>query len=119
MGLKSGMLGVVEKVFNISTAKVVRIKELTKDFKLIEWTSEGFKKAEWSPGDKIQIGLNLQFRTYTPILFKQDNGRLEILTYLHNTDSQAGNWIRSLKVGYESQCLAPRIQTGVLFPFIV
>ena len=108
MGLKEGVIGVVEKVLNFSTMKAVRVEVLSDEFRLVEWESPGFKKVDWKPGDKIQIGSSLQFRTYTPVSLDKDTGKMEILTYFHNRDSLAGNWIQSLKVGDEFQYFGPR-----------
>ncbi|WP_411822377.1 siderophore-interacting protein [Leptospira sp. 'Mane'] len=108
MGLKEGVISVVEKVLNFSTAKVVRVKVLSDEFRLVEWEASGFKKSDWKPGDKIQIGLNLQFRTYTPLSLDKTSGRMEALTYFHNPDSLAGTWIQSLKIGDEFQYFGPR-----------
>ncbi|TGN13372.1 siderophore-interacting protein [Leptospira ilyithenensis] len=108
MGLKEGVIGVVEKVLNFSTAKATRVEVLSDEFRLVEWESLGFRKTDWKPGDKIQIGLSLQFRTYTPVSLDKKTGKMEILAYFHNPDSLAGTWIRSLKVGDKFQYFGPR-----------
>ena len=101
--LESAML----KLFT-RNARVLGIEDIGDTFRIVTLGGVALRNAKWTPGDKIQI----QFggwvqRTYTPIDWDANNGRLRLLVYLH-ADGPGTQWGRALRKGDECIVFGPR-----------
>lgn len=90
-------------------ARVIRVRELSQNFRLIDFQSDALKQCSWSPGDKVQVKLDGGFitRTYTPITWNQDEGSTQFLAYCHGT-GPGSDWARHVATGDERQFFGPR-----------
>lgn len=88
--------------------QVLDIEELGDAFRLVTIGGEDLRRAQWKPGDKVQIQLGgwVQ-RTYTPIDWDAEAGRLRILIYLHG-DGPGALWARSLRKSDTCIVFGPR-----------
>ncbi|WP_296943152.1 siderophore-interacting protein [uncultured Massilia sp.] len=66
-------------------AVVIDRERVAERFYLLTLESPQFRGAGWVPGQKIQVrmGTGLATRTYTPLDWDPDNGRLRILAFAH------------------------------------
>lgn len=88
--------------------QVLEIADVGAAFRIITLGGEGLRKPEWTPGDKVQIQLGgwVQ-RTYTPIDWDAESGRLRILAYLHG-EAPGTEWARTLRKDDECVVFGPR-----------
>ncbi len=105
---RPGVLKAVLQKFFRRQSRVDSIEELNAKFRLITLSGDALKNVTWTPGDKVQIQLGgwVQ-RTYTPIDWVSEEGRIRILVYLH-ADGPGALWARSLRVGDGCSLLGPR-----------
>jgi len=107
-GKRPGIVeSMVQKLFT-RQSRVDSIEEVNPRFRLITLSGDALKKAEWTPGDKVQIQLSgwVQ-RTYTPMEWNPEEGRTRILVYLH-ADGPGTQWARSVRVGDPCTIFGPR-----------
>ena len=97
----------VRKLFTRS-GQVLDIEDVGAAFRIITIGGDELRKTEWTPGDKIQMQLGgwVQ-RTYTPIDWDAEAGRLRILIYLHATGPGTA-WARSLQKAEACVVFGPR-----------
>lgn len=90
-------------------ARVVRVVDLSNNFRNIEIQGDALKSCEWSPGDKIQMKLDGGFitRTYTPCFWDRTTGAAQILIYSHGTGPGSA-WAEDIAVGDECRFFGPR-----------
>ncbi len=69
----------------------------------------GFRGVSWTPGCKVQIAMGSVFdtRTYTPIEWDAEQGRIRILGFLHGS-GPGSDWLRGARVGDTCDVLGPR-----------
>lgn len=96
----------VQKLFT-RPARVVEIENIG-PYRLVTLGGDALRNASWTAGDKIQIQLGgwVQ-RTYTPLDWDADNGRLRILIFLH-ADGPGTQWARALRQGDSCVVFGPR-----------
>lgn len=107
-GKRTGLLeSAVQKLFT-RRAQIVMVEELNPTFRMITLGGDALKKAEWTPGDKIQIQLGgwVQ-RTYTPLDWDGVEGRARILVYLHG-DGPGTRWAAGARAGDDCVLFGPR-----------
>lgn len=103
-----GISKIVTHLLNPSTGMIAELTVLGHRFQLIRFQGESLKKAQWQPGDKIQISLDLSRRTYTPLSWNIETGESEILAYSHTDQSKASLWLKSLKTNESFHYFGPR-----------
>ncbi|MYN27507.1 siderophore-interacting protein [Duganella levis] len=96
----------VQKLFT-RPARVLEIENLG-PYRLVTLGGDALRNAAWHAGDKIQIQLGgwVQ-RTYTPLDWDAEAGRLRILIYLH-ADGPGTQWARTLRQGDSCVVFGPR-----------
>jgi NADPH-dependent ferric siderophore reductase len=95
------------KLFTRS-ARVLEIEDIAGAFRIITLGGDALRKADWTPGDKIQIQLGgWRQRTYTPMGWDAENGRTRVLVHLHG-DAPGTRWARALRVGDDCVVFGPR-----------
>lgn len=105
---RSGLVeSAIRKLFTRS-GQVLQIEDVGPTFRIITVGGEGLCKANWTPGDKVQLQLGgwVQ-RTYTPIDWDAEAGRMTILTYVHGNGPGA-DWARSLRKDDACVIFGPR-----------
>ncbi len=103
----------ITRLFNPSTAVITEINQLSPDFQSIRFQGERLKSAEWQPGDKIQVNIDLSRRTYTPIFWDKKLGESEIIAFQHANDTMASYWLQTLKKGDAFNFNGPRRSLNV------
>lgn len=81
------------------------------------WLSEHFVRFDvegaqlanvrFVPGDKVQLFLGSDMRTYTPVEWPSD-GKTYFVGYVHGAETPGTQWLRALKVGDEVPLFGPR-----------
>ena len=79
--VKNAIVGFVGERIG-SVARVAAVTSISPSFRLIDLESEVFRKAVWSPGEKIGIIAGGK-RVYTPISINLSTGQLRLLAFLH------------------------------------
>lgn len=90
-------------------ATVVANQSLAPGLRLIALEGPELQKANWSPGDKLQIrlGRQLMTRTYTPIHWDTVTGRTHLIA--HTLAAGPGTeWVRLARVGDVCEVMGPR-----------
>ncbi|SDH63939.1 MULTISPECIES: siderophore-interacting protein [unclassified Duganella] len=97
----------LQKIFTRS-AQVLEVEDVGGSFRLVTLGGDALRDAAWTPGDKIQVMLGgwVQ-RTYTPIDWDGELGRMRFLVYLHG-DAPGTQWARSLRAGDSCAFFGPR-----------
>jgi ferric-chelate reductase (NADPH) len=97
----------IRKLFTRS-GQVLEIEDVGATFRIITVGGEALCKAEWTPGDKVQLQLGSWVqRTYTPIDWDAEAGRMRILAYVHGNGPGA-DWARTLRKGDACVIFGPR-----------
>ncbi|MEI9950096.1 MAG: siderophore-interacting protein [Pseudomonadota bacterium] len=86
---------------------VVSVRDLSAQFKRIEFVSDALRGARFSTGDKVQVALDEGPRTYTPFSFDGARGTLSLLLYLHG-DGSSARWGKGLSEGDRAHAFGPR-----------
>ena len=104
---RAGLLeSAMQKLFT-RQAQVLELKDLG-PYRLVTLGGDALRNVTWSAGDKIQIQLGgWTQRTYTPIDWDADAGRVRILIYLHG-DGPGTQWARTLRAGDSCVLFGPR-----------
>lgn len=97
-------------------ARAVQVEQLGPAFRLVTLGGPALRGVAWTPGDKLQIQLGgwVQ-RTYTPVDWDADLGRVRILAYLHG-DGPGARWARTLRQGDACLLFGPRKSIRLAWP---
>lgn len=78
-------------------------------FRLVDLEGEALRNVAWAAGQKVQVsmGSGLSARTYTPMSWDADGGRIRILTFAHG-DGPGSRWASGLREGDACQFFGPR-----------
>ncbi|RZA17140.1 MAG: hypothetical protein EOP10_23300, partial [Proteobacteria bacterium] len=119
--LKQTILGWVGDKF-LETAIVHAVESVSDNFRIITLRASAFSKAQWAPGEKIQINVgDWNVRTYTPISIDRETGQLRIVAFLHG-QGPGSRWASEIKSGDDCQYLGPRVSLAPdsrLMPVVV
>jgi ferric-chelate reductase (NADPH) len=92
----------------LSESKIISNERLSPHFQFLTIKGKSLKKAEWIPGQKIQIQLaHDQMRSYTPSSWDSKTGEMQTLVYMHGKGPGA-LWARDAKVNQSVVVLGPR-----------
>src|SRR4051812_18884646 len=94
----------------LTSAEVVRVDRPGEHFVQVGLHAPEFRSVTWSPGSKVQIRPQrgtTGLRTYTPISWDAEEGRLELLAYVHG-DGPASAWFGQAGVGDGIELFGPR-----------
>lgn len=91
----------------LRVARVERVADVGECFRLFELAGEGLKGPRCAPGDKVQVMIDGDFRTYTPFAFDGAAGQMSLLAFLHG-DGPGARWAGSLGVGDDVHLFGPR-----------
>jgi ferric-chelate reductase (NADPH) len=76
-------------------------------FRTIDIAGERLAGAEWVPGDKVRIRTeNFSLRTYTPVSWDGDAGRVRLLAYTHGS-GPGSEWCRQAQPGVVCEVRGP------------
>lgn len=102
--------GALTRLF-MKEATVTEIGDLDAHFRLVTLKGDSLRGVRWTPGQKVQVALGgWVYRTYTPLCWDADEGRTQLLVFLHGPQPQspASAWGRALKPGDACTLLGPR-----------
>ncbi|MTD95025.1 siderophore-interacting protein [Hyphomicrobium sp. xq] len=90
-------------------ARVAAVETLSPRFRLVDLEGEALRHIAWTPGQKVQIsmGSGLSARTYTPMSWDADSGRMRLLTFAHG-EGPGSRWASDLREGDTCQFFGPR-----------
>ncbi len=92
----------------LSDSKIVSNEKLSPHFQFLTIKGKALKKAEWIPGQKIQVKMkNDEMRSYTPSSWDSDAGVVQTLVYMHGKGPGA-LWARDAKPASKVTVLGPR-----------
>lgn len=80
---------------------------LTPRFRLVLLRGDSLKGRTFTPGDKVQVLIDGNFRTYSPFAFDERAGRMSLLVYSHG-DAPGAAWGRSVRAGDPVHVFGPR-----------
>ncbi|WP_078309301.1 MULTISPECIES: siderophore-interacting protein [unclassified Mycobacterium] len=89
--------------------QVAEVTYLASCFVKIRITSQAFQRAQWTPGDKMQVRTrrgSLQMRAYTPISWDHHAGSTELIAFLHGS-GPAADWFGNITIGAECEAFGP------------
>jgi NADPH-dependent ferric siderophore reductase len=90
------------------SANVRAVSTVAENFRLLTLAGEALQRAQWVPGQKVQLLLGgwVQ-RTYTPLAWDAVNGTTQLLAYIHG-ESPASDWARDVALGQPCAVFGPR-----------
>ena len=92
----------------LSKSKIVSNERLSPHFHLITIKGQALKKAQWIPGQKIQVQLKGdEMRSYTPTSWDESSGVMQTLVYMHGKGPGA-LWARDAKALDKVVVLGPK-----------
>lgn len=93
----------------LTSVRVSDTSEIAERFVKIRLASPQFRRAHWTPCDKLQLRPqrgSLLMRTYTPISWDCDAGCTDVIGFLHG-DGPGASWCRDVPVGAECDVFGP------------
>ena len=85
--------------------EVKRVEQLSEHFVRIDVAGKELEGAPFTPGDKVQVFLDGEMRTYTPVTWEGD--RTWFLGFVHG-EGPGGSWVRTVKQGDAVAFFGPR-----------
>lgn len=85
-------------------------------FRHVEVAGDALKGVDWTPGDKVQVFLAGDMRTYTPITWDKAKGETSLLLYVHGDapKTPGAAWAARLEPGAKCSFFGPR--SSIAFP---
>ncbi|WP_052890383.1 siderophore-interacting protein [Thermogemmatispora carboxidivorans] len=85
--------------FTLATLTVSSVEVLTSRLRLVRLEGEALQRRTWEPGQEVKIRVGERdYRHYTPISYRQEQGEMEIIFYL-NQRGPGSRWVEQLRVG--------------------
>ena len=92
----------------LSKSKIVSNERISPHFQFLTIQGKSLRKAEWIPGQKIQIQLkNDDMRSYTPSSWDSSKGVMQTLVYMHGKGPGA-LWARDAAPASKVTVIGPR-----------
>lgn len=101
------VFGEVLAKFLFRQLEIMKVRELAPRFRLFELQGDTLKGASCAPGDKLQVMLGMDARTYTPFAFDGERGTLSLLAFVHG-ESIGATWARDAKQRDKVRVFGPR-----------
>lgn len=92
-----------------TSVHVTEVTQLATCFVKVNVVSPAFRRAQWTPGDKLQLRTrkgSLQARAYTPMNWDNLQGSTELLAFLHG-DGPGARWFDDVVVGTNCDVFGP------------
>lgn len=109
MGIGTRLIDMAEAAL-FTEAEVTGVESIADDFVRIGLAAEQFRESRWVAGTKVQIrptGTGRGLRTYTPLNWDAEEGRTELLAYVHGPGPASG-WFRHVQTGAQVKLMGPR-----------
>lgn len=84
-----------------------RVDDVADRFRVIELSGESLAGSRCAAGDKLQVLIDGDFRTYTPFGFDPAAGRLSLLAFSHG-EGPGAKWARAARSGDGAHVFGPR-----------
>lgn len=118
MSSAKGFLAGLAGRFIFRHGKVSAVTWLSEHFVRIDVEGAQLAGVKFVAGDKVQIFVGEDMRTYTPVEWSSEGlqpggaasrmGKTFFVGYAHGTDTPGTKWLRALKVGDEAPLFGPR-----------
>lgn len=107
MNIKSIMLKILGPII-LSESKILKNERLSPHFQLLSVKGKSLRKAQWIPGQKIQIKMkDDSMRSYTPTSWDPVAGVVQTLIFMHGNGPGA-LWARDALPASKATMLGPR-----------
>lgn len=100
--------------------EVAHVEAIGAHFRVLTLRGESLRGAAWSPGEMVQIILSgsallgpWELRAYTPLAFEPEQGRMQILAFIHGRGPGA-DWVASTAPGARVRLVGPRHALALL-----
>lgn len=93
--------------FLFTASTVSSVSELAPRFRRIELAGPALRGVTWTPGDKVQLFLDGEMRTYTPTRWDAERGATAFVAYVHG-DGPGAAWAGAVKAGDAVSFFGPR-----------
>lgn len=103
--IKQALGGLLKPI--LREARIEHATDVAERFRLLELSSKSLVGPRCAPGDKLQVMIDGEFRTYTPFGFDAAAGRLSLLAFMHG-DGPGARWARSARAGDPVFVFGPR-----------
>ncbi|MDC0743557.1 siderophore-interacting protein [Polyangium mundeleinium] len=103
--IKQALGGLLKPI--LRAVRVEHVTDVAARFRLIVLAGEALTGPRCAPGDKVQVMIDGDFRTYTPFAFDAAAGRASLLAFLHG-DGPGARWGRAVRAGDEVFLFGPR-----------
>jgi ferric-chelate reductase (NADPH) len=109
------MIGDLLSKLLLKQTTVAAVRDLTPHFRIVSLQGDSLKAVSAAPGNKVQVrvGEPLVLRTYTPLSVNPRLGAMDLLVYVHDDETAAGRWARSLRVSDPVGLFGPRRSLGL------
>jgi NADPH-dependent ferric siderophore reductase len=87
---------------------VERTQDLSSRFRRVDLRGDDLRGVTSETGDKVQVFIEGDMRTYSPFSFDAERGALSLLVYLHAADTPSARWARALLPGDRVKVFGPR-----------
>ncbi len=91
----------------LRAARIDRVTDVADRFRWIELEGEALSGPRCAPGDKLQVLVGGDLRTYSPFAFDATKGRLGLLAFVHG-DGPGARWARGVRAGDGVHVFGPR-----------
>lgn len=94
----------------LHSAGVTQVDVIAPQFVRVELKCDAFCGVDWTAGSKVQFRPargTLQMRSYTPMRWDAEQGRTELVAFVHGA-GPAADWFREVSVGDVCEVFGPR-----------
>jgi NADPH-dependent ferric siderophore reductase len=90
-----------------TTARVSEVEPLSTNFRRVVLEGKELCGSNWTPGDKLQVFLGGELRTYTPVQWDRAGGVTSLVLYVHG-EAPGARWAKTVAAGDSVQFFGPR-----------
>ena len=109
---KGFLAGLMDRIL-FRHGTVTRVEPLGAHFTRIDVAGPELEGIELTPGDKVQLFVSGELRTYTPVKWSASEGTTWFLGYRHGTGTPAATWLSTVKTGDPLALFGPRASVNV------